>query len=201
MRLKGKLVNWNNDKAYGFVRPNVEGKDVFIHKAAFNNRQRIPQVNDVITFSIGKDKSGRFSAKEATFSGEKLIAKQPQKMSKFSVYLSVMFLCMVVSASFLEHIPIKLAQIYLGVSLITFLIYAIDKSKAKRNAWRIPENTLHLFALGGGWPGAAIAQQTFRHKSQKKEFRFVFWLTVVANCVALAWLASSNGQSLMTLFS
>lgn len=84
--------------------------------------------------------------------------------------------------------------VYFGVSVITFILYASDKSKAKQGVWRTPESTLHLFALVGGWPGAAIAQQTLRHKSQKKEFRFMFWLTVIANLGVLAWLMSSSGE-------
>ena len=56
MRLKGTLLKWNNDKAFGFITPNSGGDDVFIHKTAFENRQRTPKANDVITFSITKDK-------------------------------------------------------------------------------------------------------------------------------------------------
>jgi len=48
--------------------------------------------------------------------------------------------------------------------------------------------------------GAAIAQQTLRHKSLKKDFRFVFWITVIANFGALAWLMSSNGEQLLNIF-
>lgn len=200
MRLKGKLLKWNDEKAFGFIVPNGGGDHVFIHKNAFSNRKRTPQVNDTITFSIAKDKQGRYCADEATFSGEKLKKKQAKNVSKFSIYLSVIFLGLIVVAFIIGYIPINLVLVYLGGSTLTFILYAYDKSKAKRGAWRTPESTLHLFALAGGWPGAAIAQQTLRHKSQKKEFRSVFWLTVIANFGALAWLMSSSGEQLMTMF-
>lgn len=70
---------------------------------------------------------------------------------------------------------------YLLLSLLSFLIYALDKSAARAGRQRIPENTLHLLALSGGWPGALIAQQVLRHKSSKLAFRIVFWLTVCLN--------------------
>jgi len=200
MRLKGKLIKWDDEKAFGFIVPNGGGDHVFIHKSAFSNRQRTPQVNDTITFSIAKDKQERYCADEATFSGEKLKKKQAKSVSKFSIYLSVIFLGLIVVALVVGYITINLVLLYLGGSTLTFILYALDKSKAKRGARRTPENTLHLFALAGGWPGAAIAQQTLRHKSQKKEFRFVFWLTVIANFAALAWLLSSNGEQLMNMF-
>jgi len=200
MRLKGKLIKWNEEKAFGFIAPNGGGEHVFIHKTGLSNRKRTPQINDVITFSITKDKQGRYCANDATFSGEKLKKKEGKSVSKFSIYLSVIFLGLMVTALFMGYIPKNLALLYFGASIVTFFAYASDKSKAQRNAWRTPESTLHSLALIGGWAGAAIAQQTLRHKSQKRDFRAVFWLTVIVNCGALAWLMSSNGAHLMSMF-
>ena len=63
-------------------------------------------------------------------------------------------------------------------------------------ARRTPENTLHLVAVFGGWPGALVAQDLFRHKSSKASFQVVFWLTVVVNCGALTWILKGNGHLL-----
>ncbi|KRB28635.1 cold shock and DUF1294 domain-containing protein [Acidovorax sp. Root70] len=77
----------------------------------------------------------------------------------------------------------------LAINLLTFVIYAIDKSAAQNGRWRIKESHLHLLGLAGGWPGAWFAQQRLRHKSRKAEFRAVYWMTVVMHCAALgAWL-------------
>ncbi|MDP0561987.1 MAG: DUF1294 domain-containing protein [Candidatus Endonucleobacter sp. (ex Gigantidas childressi)] len=78
-------------------------------------------------------------------------------------------------------------------SLLTFLIYAIDKSAAKRGGWRIKESTLHVLSLIGGWPGAAIAQQKLRHKSKKDSFCIIFWVTVAINIGIFTWLHTPNG--------
>jgi len=52
----------------------------------------------------------------------------------------------------------------------------------------------------GGWPGALIAQKTFRHKSKKREFQTVFWATVVLNCGALLVYSSpSTSNALMSI--
>lgn len=151
MRLKGKLIKWNEDKAFGFIAPNGGGDHVFIHKTALSNRNRTPKINEVITFSISKDKQGRYCADQATFTGEKLKKKQAKNVSKFSIYLSVIFFALITTAYFLGHIPQKLIFAYFGASVITFLAYASDKSKAQRGDWRTPESTLHMFALIGGW--------------------------------------------------
>lgn len=200
LRLKGTLVSWNEEKAFGFIAPNGGGDQVFIHKNALSNRKRSPQVNEVITFTISKDKQGRYCADEATFSGEKLQKKQSKKINRFSIVLSVIFLTLVTTAYFQGYLPKKVVIVYLAISVMTYLAYALDKSKAKRGEWRIQESTLHLFALVGGWPGAAVAQQHLRHKSQKRAFRIVFWFTVLANTGALLWLVSPSGSHLLLIF-
>jgi len=68
--------------------------------------------------------------------------------------------------------------IYPLLSMASFIQYAIDKGRAERGQWRTPENTLHITELLGGWPGALIAQQVFRHKTRKVSFQVVFWLIV-----------------------
>lgn len=200
MRLTGKLVNWNNEKAFGFIAPNGGGNQVFIHKTGFSNRKRIPQVNDVITFSVIKDKQGRFCADDAIYAGEKRVIKQDKKLNMFSVMLSTTFLGLLAIAAIIEHLPKNLVMGYFAMSIITFIAYALDKSKARRGAWRTPESTLHSLALAGGWPGAIIAQQALRHKSKKVAFKVVLWLTVAINILILTWLLSSQGTDFISIF-
>ena len=56
------------------------------------------------------------------------------------------------------------------VNLLTCIIYGIDKWKAKRRAWRIPERTLLLLAAAGGCTGALAGMLMFRHKTRKLQF-------------------------------
>ena len=79
--------------------------------------------------------------------------------------------------------------IYLAMSMITIVLYAIDKSAARQGRRRISEKTLQLLALFGGWPGALLAQQWLRHKTQKQSFRLVFWATVLVNVFMVGVLA------------
>jgi len=81
---------------------------------------------------------------------------------------------------------------YLGMSFIAFIAYALDKSAAVSGRWRTSEQTLHLFSLAGGWPGALLAQQLLRHKTSKQSFVYAFWFTVLLNVAAfVAWHAGA----------
>lgn len=70
-------------------------------------------------------------------------------------------------------------------NLIIFLIYGIDKSRAKRGAWRIPEKYLLSFAFLCGGFGAWLAGITFHHKTRKWYFKTVWFLGIVTTLVAL----------------
>lgn len=61
----------------------------------------------------------------------------------------------------------------LTASIFTFLAYWKDKHLARANASRIPEKTLHVMELLGGWPGAFLAQRVLRHKSAKGTYQFL----------------------------
>jgi uncharacterized membrane protein YsdA (DUF1294 family) len=86
-----------------------------------------------------------------------------------------------------------ITSVYIGLSLLTFIVYAIDKSAAKTRRWRTSEATLHLLALAGGWPGALLAQQWLRHKSSLRASRVVFWANVVLNVTGLVLLSIPRG--------
>ncbi len=76
------------------------------------------------------------------------------------------------------------------MSLLTYAVYAADKQAARQGRRRVPERTLHLLALLGGWPGALLAQRQLRHKSSKNGFLWVYWLTALMNCALLAGLGA-----------
>jgi uncharacterized membrane protein YsdA (DUF1294 family) len=78
--------------------------------------------------------------------------------------------------------------VYAIASLVTFLAYGLDKRRAQRGGRRVPEATLHLLELCGGWPGALVAQQVFRHKRRKARYLAAFAAIVALHIAALAWL-------------
>ena len=57
------------------------------------------------------------------------------------------------------------------INLIAFLSMLVDKKKAKYGRWRIPENTLFLYAILGGTVGSIIGMYTFRHKTHNPKFK------------------------------
>jgi len=198
MRHKGKIASWNDDKGFGFIAPFDGGPQTFVHIKAFGNRNRRPEANEVVTYSVEKDSNGRNRAVDATLAGDKFVKRASRKISAASVLFSLSFLGGVGFTVFKGNLPMAILYWYLAASFVTFFIYANDKSAARKGNQRTSERALFVFGLVGGWPGALIAQETLRHKLKKTSFQVVFATTVVLNCAALIWLHTVDGQAFLS---
>ncbi len=77
----------------------------------------------------------------------------------------------------MKSILIALILYLLVMNVIGFSLMGIDKSKARKRAWRIPESTLFLFAIFGGSIGSIIGMYVFRHKT--KHWYFVVGMPLI----------------------
>ena len=200
MRTKGKITSWNDDKGFGFITPVTGTKQVFVHIKAFGNRNRRPGINQVVTYTLSADKQGRPRAINATLAGDRLPQKTRRNRISPSMIVAAVFMAIVFLAAFSAKIPPLIFGLYVIASPLAFFLYAKDKSAARKGASRTPESTLHMISLAGGWPGALVAQQTFRHKTKKQSFRLVFKVTVLVNAGVFAWLLTPAGAATLRSF-
>lgn len=194
MRKKGKLDYWNHEKAYGFIQPLGGGKQVFVHISAFQSRDVKPAVGLKVSFELATDKLGRLNASKVLFSGEKPRRKKSTKNSLVASLFAIVYLIALIISVKVNDLPIIVVVWQLLISVITYMVYARDKSAARTHRSRNSEGSLHALSLFGGWPGALIAQQHLRHKSQKKSFRIVFGITVLLSIGSVVYLHTDGGS-------
>lgn len=194
MRVKGKVIKWQNEKGFGFIEPKSGGPKLFFHENFLINQSRRPIVSDEVSFEIATNPEGKKRAEKILFRGE----RDPRQLDRFfdvvcSVF-SCIFLFSIGALVFFKKLDPVILILYLLLSLVTFLLYWQDKIKAKNDRRRTPEKTLHCFSLLGGWPGALIAQRTLHHKSRKKSFQIAYYITVVLNIsvVSFYFLSGPN---------
>lgn len=72
------------------------------------------------------------------------------------------------------------------INVLTMAIYGADKMAARKGMRRVPEATLLAFGVTGGWPGAILGQQLFRHKTQKQPFKTYFMLSILLSIAVMA---------------
>ena len=81
------------------------------------------------------------------------------------------------------------------INIITFFIYGIDKLKAKKGKWRIPESTLLLLVIIGGSIGAWLGIKVWHHKTLHKKFKYGIPLIVIAQIAIVFYIFRENIQA------
>lgn len=198
MRFQGKLLNWNDVKGTGTIIWNGGNDRVFVHISAFTHGRKRPKNGDIVTYEVEKEKNGKFKAINVSFPQSQLgiVKKRPKASSGIFIgIVTTIFIVYLLGSLVTGRIPQVLLGIYAAVSIISFITYVIDKNAAEKNRWRVQENTLHIMALFGGWPGAYIAQRITRHKTVKEPFQSVFVATVILNIIALIVYSSPTATS------
>ncbi|WP_404453808.1 DUF1294 domain-containing protein [Oceanobacillus kapialis] len=80
----------------------------------------------------------------------------------------------------------------IGVNVITFIIMGMDKQKARKKKYRIPERTFWLLAIVGGALGAIIGMQRYRHKTKHRAFMWGMPILFLVNVASVLYLLYAN---------
>lgn len=202
MRDQGRLVEWFDEKGYGFIQPNDDSKDrVFLHIKDFARQGPRPILGCALEYNVLVDVQGRYRAQQVSY----LKASQTQKSrtSKVSPKKTeqgqrwspmqiasvayIVFLALLVLMGRLSGLVLLFISV---MNAASYWFYAQDKEAAQNRQRRVPENTLHLLSFLGGWPAAWLAQQKLRHKTQKQPFRKIYFCTILFNILLILWLIS-----------
>jgi uncharacterized membrane protein YsdA (DUF1294 family)/cold shock CspA family protein len=200
-RFHGTLTSWNDDRGFGFISPDggtgsVGRSSTFVHIKSFPAAlSRRPRVGDAVTFELGRSREGKRQATSVQISGVAAATSSrkpgPRRSTRSVNYLTLgVFVLGYFAVNNSWPLPAWVAALYVTASILCFIAYARDKAAAAAGQWRIPETTLLLLGLIGGWPGAIVAQQLLRHKTRKASFRRSFWLTVAANVLVFLILGT-----------
>lgn len=203
MKYQGRIQQWDDAKGYGFVEPNGGGTRAFTHIKAFKQRSRRPVNGDIIIYEVEQDRNGNHRACNISLledhKAKRLRANKPTSQRKRNIIILSIFFGALALLTFSGRLPVMVPIIYGALSMLALLFYGIDKWAAKNDMWRVSEAKLHILSLLGGWPGALLAQQIFKHKRSKSSFMRVYWVTVLVNLILLGLIAFEviNTQAFM----
>lgn len=204
--MRGRIADWKDDRGFGFIEPESGGPRVFFHISETRGGDR-PAIGTEVHFQLSKSADGRLRAVSVAAVGARVppkpvipvrAASKPRVARGRWLWIPALLVFPTLWWLIkLGKLPLALFWMFSGMSLLTFVLYGLDKWAAKQDRQRTPERTLQMCALFCGWPGALLAQQVFRHKSSKASFQQLFWFVVVVNIAAVAFLNSPLGRSLL----
>lgn len=179
-RGSGTVVDWFDDRGYGFIEAG-DGRRLFFHISAVRERVARAHVGDRVTFAIGEGRDGKPAAVDVAIAGAGQRSREAEQRGSprlsardsYRVYGALLLSAVLVGAVAIDRAPLWLAAIYVVVGAISFVLYAVDKRSAVTETWRTPEATLHAVDLAGGIIGGLLAQQMLRHKTAKPSFMLV----------------------------
>nr|WP_312821198.1 DUF1294 domain-containing protein [Acinetobacter oleivorans] len=201
MRDQGRLVEWFDEKGYGFIQPDdAEKERVFLHIKDFARPGPRPIIGCALEYLIILDEQGRFRAQQVTY----LKASQTRKASKpvktqssfqaspwSAMQMGIVFYFVLMGImSFIHILPAYTLLFVLMMNVLSYWLYSQDKEAAQLGNRRVPEQTLHIVSFLGGWPVAWWAQQKLRHKTQKQPFRKIYFCTIFLHLLLILWLIS-----------
>lgn len=193
-RHEGRLDNWNDARGFGFLTPSDGGPNIFVHVSAMPKTGKQISAGQAYTFRVETDATGRSRAidvqpvvalaetREAPRKGPTLFQKIVQRGPRLLVIPAFGFIVLAIAS--IQPVSMNWLTIYGVASVACFCGYGLDKRAAAHKEWRVSETILLLIGLVGGWPGAIVGQEMFRHKTQKPAFRALFWMSVAINMAA-----------------
>ncbi len=202
MQKQGTVQRWDATRGFGFIRSPQTPADIFFHIKDYRGTAS-PREGEAVQFeeiTVGGKGPRAMAVRPAytpTRPAPPLRAPQTKRQHRgrqdnanpVLLPLTIIWLALLAWGVWAHRLPTWILGATVGVNLLTFLAYWNDKHAAQTGQWRTKEDTLHLFSLLGGWPAAALAQASLRHKSSKVTFQSTYWLTVTLHCAALlGWL-------------
>lgn len=196
--LQGKIVRWDRERGFGFIRVAGRPEDIFLHISQWPAGAGAPRAGVSVQFELTQDDQGRSRAEKLVVNNlrqkvapraQARSTKRPQpKQPAYVIVLPAVAGVVVLAlaawywrATGSELGATLLSLWYVGISAVTFAAFSWDKFQAQAGGWRTRETTLHTLSLLGGWPGGLLAMQLLRHKTRKLSFQILFWIAVAGN--------------------
>lgn len=185
-RVHANLVEWKDDKGYGFARLPGGTDRIFVHAKSFNTASARPKKGDLVELEVIKGRNGRPAGQDVRLLNPLTMdGVLPYHLVTASLLLIVLFLLVTIGRA-----PFSLVVYYALVGALSIYMYRYDKHAAMDGKWRIKESWLLGADLAGGIIGGLLAQHRYRHKKSKASFQVYTFIIVAIHASLMALIGT-----------
>ena len=185
-RVTASLVEWLDDKGYGFARQPGGAERIFIHAKAFATDGPRPKKGDEIELEIVPGRNGKPAGQDVRILSEREVSR----LLPYHLVTAAMLFILAGLVVMLGHAPFGILPYYAVMGGVSAFLYSRDKQAALFGWWRISEATLLTVDFLGGIIGGLLAQHRYRHKMSKQSYQVRIFAIVAFHAAFLGALGS-----------
>lgn len=189
--MQGTVIKFDDKKGFGFIQPDGQAEQVFVHASAVTTAGRLAQGQRVTFDMTASPKGPRASNVVAAGAATKPVqTRSTAPVSPYTLFggLAVIETLLLMAIGMFVF-PLAWLWAYLiAINVTTLTLYIYDKAVAGSGKVRVPERILHLAELCGGTPAGFIGQRVFHHKSAKGSYQLTFWLIFAVQAIIVVGL-------------
>ncbi len=185
-RVQADVVEWFDDKGYGFARQRGGAERIFVHAKSLDKGISRLKKGQHLELEVISGRNGKPAAQNVKI----LDAKQLAQKLPLHLATAAILLIMVQLAIVLGNVSVTLLAIYAIMGLLSLYLYRHDKQAALFGWWRIREWQLLGVDLLGGIVGGLLAQHRYRHKMSKPSFQARTFLIVAFHAFLLGLIGA-----------
>ena len=184
-RVQASLVEWKDEKGYGFARLPGGTQRIFVHARSLQHGVPRPKKGDMLELELIDGRKGPAAQNVRILSDIEIAHKLP-----YHVVTAVMLFILVQLVVILGKAPFGLVVYYTALGALSIYLYGRDKQAAIAGLWRVSEGQLLTIDLLGGIIGGLLAQHRYWHKTSKQTYQTRVFAIVVLHAGLLAALGA-----------
>ncbi len=186
-RVVADIVEWFDDRGYGFARLPGGTERIFVHIKSLEKKGHHPKKGEQVELEIIAGKNGKPAAKNVKI----LTAQEMAKRLPLHLTTAAMLLINAQLLFITGEVGLWLLAIYAIMGLFSLFLYRRDKQAALFGWWRIREWQLLSVDFLGGIIGGLLAQHKYRHKMSKPSYQLKTLIIVIFHAIMLSLLGTS----------
>ena len=184
-RVQASLVEWKDEKGYGFARLPGGTDRIFVHVRSLQHGVPRPKKGDMLELEVVEGRKGLAASNVKILNEIEIAHSLP-----YHVVTATMLFILAQLVVILGKAPFELVVYYTLMGALSIYLYGRDKQAAIAGLWRVSEMHLLTVDLLGGIIGGLLAQQRYWHKTSKQRYQTRVFGIVVLHAGLLAALGS-----------